>query len=146
MIFKKSFSGFFLSFGAYITLFSPFSLSFVFSFWANVWYFSRKKWLFLSGSIKTNWLKRGVDLVSKVVIVHPRNKFSKFAANEPCSNRNNGTIVSEEVTRTYTCPYQGHRTICFPKYLFLSLPKLASKINRSCEQIWSFSCRFKTKK
>ena len=39
---------------------------------------------------------------------------------------------------------QGHPTICSAKYLFLWPAQLASKMNRSCEQIWRFSFRLKS--
>ena len=44
-------------------------------------------WPFLWGSFKINWIKRDIDLGSRVVIVHPGIKFSKSAAKELCSNR-----------------------------------------------------------
>ena len=34
--------------------------------------------------------------------------------------------------------HQGHPTICSAEYMFLWLSQLASKMNRSCEQIWHF--------
>ena len=51
-------------------------------------------WPFLSGSLKINRLKRDVDLGSRVVILHPRIKFSKFAANELCSYRKDETLIA----------------------------------------------------
>ena len=55
--------------------------------------FPERIWPFLSGSLEINRLKRDIDLGSRVVIVHPRIKFSKFTANELCSNRKNGTLI-----------------------------------------------------
>ena len=49
--------------------------------------FRERIWQFLSGFLKIIWLMRDFDLGSSVVIVHPRIKFSKFAANELCSKR-----------------------------------------------------------